>query len=157
MFELEVKRQNFPKILEFLSGLPYTTYKAQMPMNCFLFIAYALQWAHGRDPMDLSPLPRLPEYTPRQNPELCKTAFKQLFGADKIWPGRMIYNGFRDVEMGDIIISTINNVPGHMLIVENEDKVWHSNTSGTKISTMKSVRRSAPTWHYRTTAMAILK
>jgi cell wall-associated NlpC family hydrolase len=58
---------------------------------------------------------------------------------------------------GDILICQINKVPGHMMIVGGDGKIWHSNPKGTKIHTSEVILREKPTWHYRPFACGKIK
>ena len=151
-FASDVSVKNLDIILENLSKLKYTNYSSTFPLNCFLYIAYPLQWIHGRDPFDLSPLPRLPVNAPHVDPESCDKAFKTLFGRQGYWPGVMLYENFDTVLPGDIIIASVNNVPGHMMICGGNQKIWHSNPSGVKVHNLDVISKQKAVWHYRPSA-----
>tara|TARA_R100000426_G_C4751952_1_gene83701 strand:+ start:5 stop:499 length:495 start_codon:yes stop_codon:yes gene_type:complete len=152
LFDAEVNLQNLDVILENLSKYKYTNYTSVFPLNCFLYIAYPLQWIHGRDALDLSPLPRLPVDAPLTNPESCSDAFKKLFGRNGYWPGVMLYENFKSVLPGDIIIASVNKVPGHMMICGGQQKIWHSNPSGVKVHNLDVISKQKAVWHYRPSA-----
>lgn len=157
IFPSEITLDNLDAALEKLSKFPYTEYTSSFPMNCFLFISYVLQWIHGRDPFDLSPLPRLPVDAPKNDPDSCDVAFKKLFGNSGLWPGSMLWQGFKNLKAGDILICRINKVPGHMMIVGGDGRIWHSNPSGTKVHDTEVIHREKPNWHYRPFACGKIK
>jgi hypothetical protein len=156
IFPEEITKENLDIVLDRLSKYKYTDYRSSFPMNCFLYAAYAIQWIHGRDPFDLSGLPRLPVDTPKSDPASCATAFKKLFGKGAIWPGSMLYNSFSDIRPGDILICSVNKVPGHIMISGSDQKIWHSNPSGVKTHDFSVIRKQNTTWHYRAKACSKL-
>ena len=136
-FKSDVSVENLDIILENLSKFKYTDYTSTFPINCFLYIAYPLQWIHGRDAFDLSPLPRLPVDAPQTDPKSCDQAFRKLFGKKGYWPGMMLYDNFKTVLPGDIVIASVNNVPGHMMICGGNQKILAQQSIGCKSSQLR--------------------